>query len=376
MSDTVHFVELPCSGSPYKIGVVTLHNEASLNALTFDMLVSLKAQLEKWHEDDDIVCVVLDGAGEKAFCAGGDVRTMYNVMRDSSDQEIEDFCSIYFTVEYQCDYLIHTYCKPIIAWGHGIIIGGGMGLYMASSHKVVSPDSRLAMPEISIGLFPDVGATWFLNRLDTGIGMFLGLTGIMVNASDAVELHLADHLVLNNHKESFVEQLQVADWDCVDDTYEVVTELLEGFEDHLSQQKPDLQIMPYFNHIQQACAADNVLQVTDNILALGGDAKWLSIAKANLVSGSPITAHICFKQMTQFNDLSLADCFRLELTLAVNSALLGEFKEGVRARLIDKDGQPNWKFANISKVDPKVIEQLFISLWDEESHPLNKLGHY
>lgn len=376
MSDTVHFVELPCSGSPYKIGVVTLHNEASLNALTLDMLVSLKAQLEKWHEDDTIVCVVLEGAGEKAFCAGGDVRTMFNVMQGSNPDEIENFCSMYFSVEYQCDYLIHTYCKPIIAWGHGIVMGGGMGLYMASSHKVVAPDSRLAMPEVSIGLFPDVGATWFLNRLDSGIGLFLGLTGMMVNAADAVELHLADHLVLESHKESFVEQLQVADWDCVEDTYEVVTELLEGFEAQVSDQKPELQIMPYFNHIQQACAADDVLHVTDNILALAGDAKWLSNAKANLVSGSPITAHICFRQMNDYSDLSLAECFRLELILAVNCALLGEFQEGVRARLIDKDGQPNWRFANISKVEPEAIDKLFVSIWDQESHPLVKLGHY
>ena len=376
MSESVEFSELPCSGSKHKIAVATLNNEASLNALTFDMLVSLKYQLDKWHDDDDIVCVVLEGAGEKAFCAGGDVRTMYTVMKDSSDEDIAKFCSEYFSVEYQCDYLMHTYCKPIIAWGQGIVMGGGMGLYMASSHKVVTPDSRLAMPEISIGLYPDVGGTWFLNRLDSGIGLFLGLTGMMVNSADAVELHLADHLVLASHKSSLLDQLQVADWDCVDDSYEVVTEILEGFDSLAEGNRPELQIMPYFPQIQHACLADNVVKVVDNIQALEGDEKWLSIAKSNLASGSPITAHICFRQISEYHTLSLAETFRLELTVSVRSALLGEFQEGVRARLIDKDGQPQWKYATVASVDSSTIDDLFTSLWDEESHPLSQLGQY
>ncbi|RTZ17509.1 enoyl-CoA hydratase/isomerase family protein [Vibrio aquaticus] len=376
MSGNVHFVELPCSGSPHKIGLVTLNNEASLNALTFDMLVSLKEQLTLWHDDDELVCVVLEGEGSKAFCAGGDVRTMYSVMNESSEADIEAFCSTYFSVEYECDYLIHTYCKPIIAWGQGIVMGGGMGLYMASSHKVVTPDSRLAMPEVSIGLFPDVGATWFLNRLDQGIGLFLGLTGTMVNATDAIALHLADHMVLVNHRESLLEQLQVADWDCVEDTYEVVTEILEGFDSQVETEKPPAQITPYFNHIQHACAAEQLPDVIDRILALAGDEAWLVNAKSSMTSGSPITAHICFRQMTQYQQLSLAECFRLELVLAVNSSLLGEFKEGVRARLIDKDGEPNWRYSTIEQVDVTCINQLFTSIWDDESHPLAKLGHY
>lgn len=376
MKDTVHFTELTCSDNNHKVGVATLDNASSLNALTYEMLIVLKEQLERWHEDDQVVCVLLDGSGEKAFCAGGDVRTMHEVMRDKTPQQVQEFCSQFFSVEYQCDYLIHTYCKPIIAWGQGIVMGGGMGLYMGSSHKVVTPESRLAMPEVTIGLYPDVGGTWFLNRLDRGIGMFLGMTGIMVNSADALELHLADHIALAQHKSVLLEQLQVADWECVDDAYEVVTEILESFEAESSTYKPDLQIMPYFHQIQQACDGDSALQVTDNILALKGNHAWLETAKANLVSGSPITVHLCYRQMTDFDQLSLADCFRLELILSVRSALMGEFQEGVRARLVDKDGQPKWRFPNVAAVDTAAIDQMFTSLWSEEAHPLAQLGHY
>ncbi|NVD08051.1 enoyl-CoA hydratase/isomerase family protein [Vibrio sp. JPW-9-11-11] len=375
MSDNVHFTELPCSDGVHKIAVATLDNPASLNALTLDMLTDLKQQLVLWHDDESIVCVVLEGAGEKAFCAGGDVRTMHQWMQSGPAEQTQERCSHFFTIEYQCDYLIHTYCKPIIAWGQGIVMGGGMGLYMGASHKVVTPDSRLAMPEVSIGLYPDVGGTWFLNRLDSGVGMFLGLTGVMVNATDAVAIHLADHLVMPQHRQQLTEQLQIADWECVDDVYEVVTELLEGFALQVNHQ-PQAQMVPYLGQIRLACSADNVIQVLDNIQAIQGDSKWLDVAKANSKLGSPITAHLCFRQMTQYRDLSLADCFRLELNISVRSALLGEFQEGVRARLVDKDGQPRWRYPNVAAVEPEVIDELCRSLWPLDAHPLAQLGHY
>ena len=133
MTGRVIFEELKCRESGYKIGLATLDNTPSLNALTFNMLTQLNDMLIKWQDDDLIVSVFLDGAGDKAFCAGGDVRTMHNVMRDESKASAQDFCTSYFTLEYQCDYLIHTYRKPIIGWGDGIVMGGGVGLFMGVS---------------------------------------------------------------------------------------------------------------------------------------------------------------------------------------------------------------------------------------------------
>ena len=165
-------------------------------------------------------------------------------------------------------------------------------------------------------------------------------------------------------------------WDEQEDAYEAVTDLLIEFGDKVNGHKPDPQMQPFMQDIQRACSASDVVEVSKNILDLEGQSKWLDVAKRNHASGSPITSHICFRQLNRYKDLSLADCFRLELNLSVRSGLLGEFREGVRARLIDKDGEPKWQFSRVDNVDEAVIDTLFTSLWDEKSHPLAQLGHY
>ena len=381
MEGKVNFSELECvCGS--KVGVAELDNPESLNALTLDMLKQLKAKLESWQEDDSIACVFLHGAGEKAFCAGGDVRTMYQKMHTASEQQkkgvsddsAKDFLTEYFSIEYSCDYLIHRYSKPLIVWGEGIIMGGGIGLYIGASHRVTTPATRMAMPEISIGLYPDVGATWFLNRLPSGIGLFLALTGAQVNASDALDLKLTEHLLLSEHKQEVLEQLQSNPWRNVDDNYAMVTELLNSLEPSAVPRHPSSQLIPYYAQIQAACLSDNLKQVCQQIDAIDGMGRWLEQAKKNLKEGSPITAHICFRQLTHYRLLPLEKCFRLELSLSVRSGLLGEFEEGVRARLIDKCGQPNWKYKSVDDVDMGVIDTLFTPLWTGSDHPLAELG--
>ncbi|WP_076588797.1 enoyl-CoA hydratase/isomerase family protein [Vibrio ostreicida] len=376
MTETVVFEELPCRDGQCHIAVATLDNVASLNALTFDMLSLLKDKLEHWQNDERIACILLEGRGDKAFCAGGDVRTMHQVMSSQSQKDIEQFCTTFFKLEYECDYLIHTYRKPIIAWGEGIIMGGGMGLYMGASHKVVTPSSRLAMPEVNIGLYPDVGATWFLNRLEQGVGLFLGMTGAMVNASDAIGIGLSDYMVMPEARSNVIAQLQAQDWANIDDTDNVVTELLVELGEQVNGHRPDAQMLPLMDEIQAACSAPSVSEVSQNILAMQGQSKWLDIAKHNHASGSPLSSHLCFRQIRQYHHLSLAECFRLELNLSVGCGLLGEFCEGVRARLIDKDGEPNWTFNHVDGVDDKVVDTLFRSLWPQHEHPLAKLGQY
>ncbi|MCG7588532.1 enoyl-CoA hydratase/isomerase family protein [Photobacterium sp. OFAV2-7] len=386
MVGKVNCSELDCVDGN-KIGVVELDNPASLNALTLDMLRQLKAKLEVWESDERIVCVFLHGVGEKAFCAGGDVRTMYNMMRAASEREdqaemTKQFLTEYFTVEYGCDYLIHRYSKPVIVWGEGIIMGGGMGLYMGASHRVTTPTSRLAMPEISIGLYPDVGGTWFLNKLPDGIGMFLGLTGAQINATDALELGMSEHMLIPEQKQSVLEKLQGSNWvkgnkDADGDltfNKELVTEMLTGFADTADPHRPVSYIRPYFSQIQLACKADDLAGISRQIMSIEGDSRWLERAKRTLEEGSPITANICFRQLTQYHHLSLEECFRLELSLSVHCGLLGEFEEGVRARLIDKCGQPGWLYTTLSEVDQSVIDSLFTPLWDESENPLATLG--
>ena len=373
MTDKVTFSEQECANGLNRIGIATLDNVASLNALTFNMLEQLNNQLIQWQEDPSIVCVILKGEGEKAFCAGGDVRTMYHVMHEHDKQATAKFCTDYFALEYACDYLIHTYKKPIIGWGEGIVMGGGMGLFMGTSHKVVTPKSRLAMPEINIGLYPDVGGTWFLSSIDPEVGLFLGLTGAIVNSSDAVTIGLAQWMLLVEQFPILVEELTRVDWSSAD-AHSLVSALLQLLQEQVVDNKPLAQLAPYLGEIKQACQGEDLNLIAERIQGLKGGSDWLEAAKQSFVSGSPITAHICFRQVKDYHHLSLADCFRLELSLSVRSALLGEFEEGVRARLIDKDGQPKWMFNNVSEVDQTVIDALFSSLWTEHEHPLANLG--
>ena len=168
-----------------RIGHATLNAEKSLNALTLDMVDQLYEKLNLWRDDPAIVAVVLDGAGERAFCAGGDIRRLRQSVIDS-DYGVNPYGEQFFAREYRLDYLIHRFGKPVLCWGSGIVMGGGIGLLAGASHRVVTQGSRLAMPEISIGLFPDVGAGWFLNRMPGKVGLFLGLTGLRMNAGDAL----------------------------------------------------------------------------------------------------------------------------------------------------------------------------------------------
>ncbi|MGD8172840.1 enoyl-CoA hydratase/isomerase family protein [Vibrio sp. TRT 21S02] len=374
MVDRVSFEERYCSDGQHKIGIATLDNATSLNALTLTMLKQLNEQLKAWEDDAHLVCVLMQGAGERAFCAGGDVRTMHNVMRDKTKQETQDFCTEFFTVEYECDYRIHTYSKPIIGWGDGIVMGGGMGLFMGTSHKIVTPASRLAMPEINIGLYPDVGGTWFLNQLDERVGLFLGLTGASVNACDALSINMADHFLLSEQKEELIKTLQGTHWNKKENAHLAVTEVIEALSRQFRDNVPVSQMTLYLPAIKQICSGEDLSVMCEQILSLKGDSKWLSQAKHTLAEGSAITAHICFRQVTRCHTLSLAECFQVELNLSVRSALLGEFQEGVRARLINKDDQPNWMFNSVNAVDEKVIDELFTSLWPEGEHPLKDLG--
>ncbi|KDB97461.1 enoyl-CoA hydratase/isomerase family protein, partial [Bordetella bronchiseptica] len=177
-----------------RLGVATLNAPQTLNGLSLEMVELLDARLRAWAEDAAVAMVILQGAGEKAFCAGGDLHGLYRSMREntSGDAWANTHARRFFEHEYRLDYLIHTYPKPVLCWGHGIVMGGGVGLMMGASHRVVSETTRMAMPEITIGLFPDVGGSWLLNRMPGRTGLFLALTGAHVNASDAFFAGLAD----------------------------------------------------------------------------------------------------------------------------------------------------------------------------------------
>lgn len=373
MTDTESVVivdELKTSNGDFTIGRLTLNKPKALNALDLAMAEIMLKALQQWQARSDVVAVVIDAAGDKAFCAGGDIVSMYKSMVEAQGQ-IPSFLQTFFETEYTLDYTIHNYNKPIIVWGSGIVMGGGMGLLCGASHRVVTETSRLAMPEITIGLYPDVGGSYFLPRLPGKSGLFLGLTGGQMNGSDARFVGLADALVASSEKETLIQKLSNYSWGEIESNRlnDSVTSILESLK--APDSAPSSNVEPNMALIDDLCAADNVTDVVNSIL--GADMSqdiWLSRAQSTLAKGSPITMHLVYEQCKRGADLTLADCFRMEANMSCRCGESGEFQEGVRALLIDKDMSPKWKFESVEDVPQDVVEHFFTSPWPKDQHPL------
>ncbi|MCE9666040.1 enoyl-CoA hydratase/isomerase family protein [Halomonas sp. M5N1S17] len=361
-----------------RIGVATLNAPKSLNALTLTMAQQLMAKLDAWAVDRSIVAVWLEGAGEKAFCAGGDVVALYRSMTEEGENRGSGrdsvFAETYFTTEYRLDYRIHTYPKPILLWGDGIIMGGGLGLMAGASHRIVTETTRIAMPEITIGLYPDIGASWFLNRMPPGVGAYLGITGAQLNARDALDLGMADHFVPRERRETLLEALGEADYGARTprDLRAGVQTVVDEMEDRT--QAPQPQVGPHLDHIQNVVGQVDAPTAVKRILRDGRDDPWLAANRARLEAGSPLSAHLVWLMLDRHRHTSLADAFRDELNLSVQCCRQGDVAEGVRALLVDKDQNPQWQHADVDSVPQADLDALMVPLWSSEAHPLRDLG--
>lgn len=359
------------AGGDKKVAVLTLNKPKALNALDLTMAELMLDALTGYAERDDIACVLIQGEGEKAFCAGGDVVSMHQAMA-SSHGEIPAFLETFFTVEYTLDHTISTFPKPVVVFGSGIVMGGGMGLMTGASHRVVTETSRLAMPEITIGLYPDVGGSYFLPRLPGQSGKFLGLTGASINATDARYLGLADHTTDAANKQTLLAALRDHQWQS-EDLHAQVTTILNNLPREATP--PEGQVEALQPAIDEACNKADLTDIVAAIQAMPSeDNKWLQRAQKTLAAGSPVTAHLVHQQCQRGAELSLADCYRMELIMSCRCGELGEFQEGVRALLIDKDNNPAWQFTSVSDVPDDFIAKFFTSPWDEGAHPLQSLG--
>ena len=356
----------------HAIGEIKLNAERSLNALTLEMIETILPQIDAWETDPRIVAILLDSAGDKAFCAGGDVVNLYKAITGQGDP---DFPERFFETEYRLDYRLHTYSKPIICWGSGIVMGGGMGLLSASSHRVVTETSRLAMPEVTIGLYPDVGASWFLNRLPSGTGRFLAITGSQINALDALHLGLADRTIASHRRGELLQKLHQAAWGTGENTdaHGVVNRTLRELEqaskaDFEALETPVYDFLP---QIRELIDHDTVEQIVAAILAVETQDKWFSKAQKTLAHGSPVSIKLIDEQLARAKYMSLAEVFQAELALSVQCCRHREFPEGVRALLVDKDGQPAWTYPDVASVEHSFINELLASPW--ENNPLSDL---
>ncbi|WP_167854807.1 enoyl-CoA hydratase/isomerase family protein [Mangrovimicrobium sediminis] len=370
MSAPVLFAELDCAEG--KLGRITLNVEGTLNSLTLEMVDLLQAQLDAWAQDDSIAAVFIEGAGEKAFCAGGDVQALYKSAVEQPGGPCE-YAEAFFAREYRMNYTLHTYAKPLVCWGHGIVMGGGLGVMAGCSHRVVTERTRIAMPEVTIALFPDVGGSWFLNHSPGKTGEFLALTGASINAADAIYIGIADRFILSEHKDAVLAGLQRQAWSAsTEGNHARVRHVLRGFAGQSLSASPAGQVEPHAATIAQLLDGDDIHAIIDQITAQDTDDPWLSKARDSLAHGSKLAALWIHRQLWETRHAGLADVFRAELQLATNIVRHPEFAEGVRALLIDKDRNPAWQYSASREVPEDLLDTFFTAPWP--ANPLADLG--
>lgn len=339
---------------------VTLNRPQALNALTLDMVRTLQAAFDGWKTDDSVACVVITGAGDKAFCAGGDVRAVRDelvAMRGAYDPSTVDMAAMpfaFFREEYQLNATLGAFPKPIVALVDGVTMGGGLGLSVHGSHRIATDRTLMAMPEAAIGLFPDVGASLFLNAAPGGLGRYLAATGARLKGgADPLYAGLATHYA--PAADAVMPALDAADWS--GDATAAVDAALKG----VTADPGAAPIAALQGAIDRCFGAVETPADSLKALAKEGD-QWASDTLAALRKGSPTTVALVYEQLRRVRGLPLLAALTIEFRLAQFCMGRPDFAEGVRAVLIDKDNAPHWSPARLEDVDPREIGRAFGSI--------------
>jgi enoyl-CoA hydratase/carnithine racemase len=373
--ESVVFSELKASTG--KIGMLRLNAEKTLNSLTLSMVDAMSEQLRHWEADENIAVIILIGSGDKAFCAGGDVQELYQSAIKSPGGPCTQG-EAFFKSEYHLNYQIHSYSKPIICFGNGVVMGGGLGLMAGASHRIATESTRIAMPEITIGLFPDVGGTYFLNQMPYNFGVFFALTGASINARDALYTRLADHVIPWNTHNKLLKNLQKVNWDSsnIQNSHALVDQEIESFaiETKALHALMESEIQVHHKLLETICLKTSLSEVILEINKFDKGNHWYNKAKSAITHGSPLSSVLIYEQLRRHRYSNLETVFLSEFQLATNIIRYPEFAEGVRALLIDKDKSPKWKFKHFSDIPCHVLEHFFTAPWDSNPLKLDSKG--
>ena len=334
-------------------GIVTLNRPKALNAVTHGMVRALRAELDRWAKDQAIARIVILAAGGRAFSAGGDIRALYDLGKAGRIDETLEF----WRDEYPLNVVIKNYRKPYVALIDGIAMGGGVGVSVHGSHRIAGDRFSFAMPEVGIGFFPDVGATWFLPRMPGELGTYCALTGDRLGPGDAVPSGVATHRIASAQFDAVLDALTGA---------VSVDAALAAF----AQPKDEGPIASRRAAIDRLFMADRVDAILDALDREGrsksSDAEWAQKTAATIRTKSPLSLKIALAQVRRGKNRDFETCMRTEFRIVSRIVEGHDFYEGVRAVIVDKDDAPRWRPATLADVTDAEVERHFASLGKAE----------
>ncbi|MFZ4077184.1 MAG: enoyl-CoA hydratase/isomerase family protein [Legionellaceae bacterium] len=333
-------------GVEQHVGRITLNRPEALNALSFSMIKKVQAQLDLWATDDTIHAVVVDAVPGRAFCAGGDVRALYELGRHAPDDAIS-----FFWHEYRLNDTLHHYKKPYVVLMNGITMGGGVGLALHGDYALATQAFLFAMPETAIGFIPDVGASYLLSRCPSHVGMYLGLTGARIKAAEAYHLGLVYDVIDQKECSSVLSDLMTTDLSV--HPHEKVKAILARYARRLEETE---ECLPY-SKINSCFNQSSMLGIMQ---ALEQDASpWALDTYQTLRKKSPLSLCVTHALLRRATTKTIRACLSLEFGVAFHCLQHHDFYEGVRALLIDKDNTPRWEPATIEDVSDEMVARFF-----------------
>ncbi|XP_076821699.1 3-hydroxyisobutyryl-CoA hydrolase, mitochondrial-like [Clavelina lepadiformis] len=331
--------------------IITLNRPTKLNALNLSMIKKIYPKMKEWEEDPRTTLIIMKGAGGKAFCAGGDIDSITEAAREGKFSPGEDF----FRSEYELNYRIATCHVPYIAFIDGITMGGGVGLSVHGENRVCTERTVFSMPETAIGLFPDVGGSYFLPRLSMHLGLYLALTGYRLKGRDVYKAGVATRMVHSSVLPQLEDDLVALEAPSAQD----ITDLLRKYhEDCKTGRERDYLILrDREDDIQRLFCADSVEEIFENLEKDGSE--W-ALEQLNIMKKmSPTSLKVTHKQLKLGDHMNLDECLEMEYRIGCNCLRNNDFPEGVRALLVDKDKNPTWKPATLPAVTDEILESYF-----------------
>ncbi|TFW13793.1 enoyl-CoA hydratase/isomerase family protein [Duganella callida] len=345
-------------------GFIVLDRPKALNSLSLDMVRGITQALLAWREDEAVAAVVIRSSSEKAFCAGGDIRFFHDAGKatpQGGSALVEDF----FTEEYSLNHLVHFYPKPYIALMDGVVMGGGMGIAQAGPDarvRVVTEKTKMAMPEVNIGLFPDVGGSYFLSRAPGALGYYLGITGVTIDAADALYAGLADHYAPTSDRAALEELLNSTPGLDLPVAIQAYSSMHKAGGGALEADRAA---------IERHFSAGSVPAIVASLQADSGPFAQKTLEM--MASRSPLMMCVTYELIRRGAELDVAGCLRMERAVVRRNFENGEVIEGVRALVIDKDNQPEWRPAALEQVTDHMVRRFFEPVWPDYAHPLRHL---